>query len=131
LSVHVALLVARHGLRAVFRQFLHLDVVRALGALVLRWDGGENGEEDVEAEPGAVVGVRCCVWGRDVSGFDLTPWRMLHRSWRVLACKSLRLRVLRICSLCSCTKAGRDWAYPGRSCLVLTGCVARRRREPP
>lgn len=53
LPVHVALLVARHGLRTVFGQFLHFDVVGALGALALSWDGGEDGEEDVEAEPGA------------------------------------------------------------------------------
>jgi len=59
LPVHVALLVARHGLRTVFGQFLHFDVVSALGAFALSWDGGEGGEEDVEAEPGAVIaGVR-------------------------------------------------------------------------
>jgi hypothetical protein len=71
LPVHVALLVARHGLRAVFGQFLHLDCVGALGALVLGWDGGEDGEEDVEAEPGAVVGVRLWTGWRYLNGFDL------------------------------------------------------------
>jgi hypothetical protein len=35
LPVHVALFVPGHGLRAVFGQFFHLDVVGALGALVL------------------------------------------------------------------------------------------------
>lgn len=58
LPVHVALLVARHGLWTVFGQFLHFDVVGPLGALALSWDGGEDGEEDVEAKPGAGEGVR-------------------------------------------------------------------------
>jgi len=38
LAVHVALFVARHGLRSVFGQFLHLDVVGALRAFVLGGD---------------------------------------------------------------------------------------------
>jgi hypothetical protein len=71
LPVHVALLVARHGLRAVFGQFLHFDCVGALGALVLGWDCGEDGEEDVEAEPGAVVDVRSWTEGTSVIKFDL------------------------------------------------------------
>jgi hypothetical protein len=54
LSVHVALLVARHGLWAVFVQLLHFDVVGALRALTLGWDGGEDGEDYVEAEDDAV-----------------------------------------------------------------------------
>jgi hypothetical protein len=71
LPVHVALLVARHGLRAVFGQLFHLDVVGALGALVLGWDGGEYGEEDVEAEPGAVVDVRSWTGQMYLNGSDL------------------------------------------------------------
>jgi hypothetical protein len=71
LPVHVALLIPGHGLRAVFGQFLHLDGVGALGALVLGWDGGEDGEEDVEAEPGAVVDVRSWTERVYLNGFDL------------------------------------------------------------
>ena len=54
LAVHVALFVARHGLWPVFGQFLHFDVVGAEGALVLGWDGGVEGVEEVDAVEGAV-----------------------------------------------------------------------------
>lgn len=59
LAVHVALFVARHGLRPVFGQFLHFDVVGAEGALVLGWDGGVEGVEEVDAVEGAVW-EKCC-----------------------------------------------------------------------
>jgi hypothetical protein len=45
LSVHVALFVARHGLRAVFGQFGHFDGVGARGAFALGGDDGEGGVE--------------------------------------------------------------------------------------
>jgi hypothetical protein len=59
LAVHVALFVARHGLRPVFGQFLHFDVVGAEGALVLGWDCGVEGVEEVDAVEGAVW-EKCC-----------------------------------------------------------------------
>jgi hypothetical protein len=38
---------------------------------VLGWNGGENGEEDVEAEPGAVVDVSSWIGRIYLDGFDL------------------------------------------------------------
>jgi len=60
LAVHVALFVARHGLRPVFGQFLHFDVVGAQGALVLGWDCGVEGVNEVDAVEGAVEEKECC-----------------------------------------------------------------------
>ena len=43
LAVHVALLVARHGLRAVLGEFAHFDGFGAGGAFALGGDDGEGG----------------------------------------------------------------------------------------
>lgn len=58
LPVHVALLVARHGLRPVLGELFHLDVVCALVALALGGDGGDDGVDEVDAEGGAGGGLR-------------------------------------------------------------------------
>ena len=58
LAVHVALLVARHGLRAVLGEFGHFDGFGAGGAFALRRDDGEGGVDDADGEEGAGVGVR-------------------------------------------------------------------------
>ena len=57
LAVHVALLVARHGLRAVLGELAHFDGFGAGGAFALGGDDGEGGVEEGDAEEGA--GGRC------------------------------------------------------------------------
>ena len=56
LAVHVALLVARHGLRAVLGEFGHFDGLRAGGAFALRGDDGEGGVDEEDGEEGAILG---------------------------------------------------------------------------
>ena len=55
LAVHVALLVARHGLRAVLGEFGHFDGFGAGGAFALGGDDGESGVDEEDGEEGAVL----------------------------------------------------------------------------
>lgn len=55
LAVHVALLIARHGLRAVLGEFGHFDGFGAGGAFALGGDDGESGVDEEDGEEGAVL----------------------------------------------------------------------------
>jgi hypothetical protein len=78
LAVHVALFVARHGLRPVFGQLLHFDVVGAQRALVLGGDGGVDRVDEVDAVEGAVG--RGVVSGLDLILFSRDDSNLHHRA---------------------------------------------------